>query len=183
MSERIALRVMMFVAVAAVSACSSAPMVPPFDGSLPLGTWGGEAAGMIVGDTAMHVHVGCTYGDVSGRVPVGDGGTFDVEGSYVLQAYPVMVGPKLPARFTGRQDGTHTTITITVSDTVEHKMVVLGPVTLTYGREPQDMPCPICRRPVVTKKAASRPAERGASRASRTPLVAMRPGQPEPWFR
>ena len=47
-------------------ACSVAPTVGTVDGELPLGTWGGDSAGMIVSDTALHLHVGCTFGDVSG---------------------------------------------------------------------------------------------------------------------
>lgn len=134
-------------------ACSSAAttVVPPFDGNLPLGNWGGENAGMIVSNTAMHVHIGCTYGDVSGRVPVGSGGQFDVAGSYMLRAFPIAIGPTVPARFTGRLEGARITITATVDDTVRDTTVVLGPVSVSYGAEAKLGPCPICRRPVITK--------------------------------
>jgi hypothetical protein len=139
-------------AVAAISfACSSGQILPPFDGALPLGNWGGDSAGVIVGDTAMHLHLKCTFGDVSGRVPVGADGLFDVAGSYMLRAYPITIGPSVPARFTGRLQGANVTITVTVNDTVEHKTVVLGPVTATYGKEAHLWPCPICRRPIVTR--------------------------------
>jgi hypothetical protein len=140
------------MAATLVLACSaSGPNMPPFDGALALGTWGGENAGMIVGDTAMHLHVGCTYGDVSGRVPVLAGGLFDVSGSYMLRAYPIAVGPTLPARFTGRLNGATVTITVTVDDTVMHQTVVKGPVVVKYGDQPRMGPCPICRRPIVTQ--------------------------------
>jgi hypothetical protein len=132
--------------------CASGATTPPFDGALPLGNWGSDGAGMIVGDTAMHLHIKCTYGDVSGRVPVDVNGRFDVAGSYMLRAYPIAVGPTLPARFTGRLAGAIATITVTVNDTVQHQTVVLGPVTVTYGKEPRMWPCPICRRPVVTRR-------------------------------
>ena len=108
---------------------------------------------MIVGDTAMHLHIGCTFGDVSGRVPLGNNGQFDVAGSYMLRAFPIAVGPAVPARFVGRVDGAKATITVTVNDTVEHKTVVLGPVVVTYGADPQMGPCPICRRPVITQQS------------------------------
>ena len=142
---------------AIVITCSSgvATTVPPFDGNLPLGNWGGENAGMIVSDTAMHLHIGCSYGDVSGRVPVGSGGQFDVAGSYTLRAYPIAVGPAVPARFTGRLDGAKVTVTATVDDTVQHTTVVLGPVTVAYGAEAKLGPCPICRRPIITKPSPS----------------------------
>lgn len=148
-------------ATAIVVACSSAgtTTVPPFDGNIPLGNWGGENAGMIVSDTAMHLHIGCTYGDASGRVPVGSGGQFDVTGSYMLRAYPIAVGPTVPARFTGRLDGSKVTITATVDDTVRDTTVVLGPVVVTYGADAKLGPCPICRRPIITKNSST-PASR-----------------------
>jgi hypothetical protein len=119
--------------------------LPPSDGALAIGTWGGDGAGMIVADTSMHLHIGCTYGDVSGRVSVVNG-QFDVSGSYMLRAYPIAVGPTLPARFTGKVLGRIATITVTVDDTVQHQTVVRGPVVVTYGEAPRLGPCPICRR-------------------------------------
>lgn len=125
--------------------CSAGANLPPFDGALAIGTWGGDGAGMIVSDASTHLHIGCTYGDVSGRVPLA-GGRFDAEGSYMLRAYPVAVGPTVPARFVGIVIGNSATITVTVNDTVQHQTVVKGPVTVVYGRQPQLGPCPICKR-------------------------------------
>ena len=135
-----------------VAACSSGSTAPSNDGSLPLGTWGGENSGMIVSDTAMHLHVACTYGDVSGRIPLSPTGQFDVAGSYLLRAYPIAIGPMMPARFVGHVEGAKATITVTVNDTVEHKSSVLGPVVVTWGTEPKMGPCPICRRPILTRR-------------------------------
>ena len=117
----------------------------PFSGELAVGTWGGDAAGMIVSDTSMHLHIGCTFGDVSGRVAV-TSGAFDVSGSYMLRAYPIAVGPTVPARFTGKVTGNVATITATVDDTVQHQTVVKGPVVVTLGEAPRLGPCRICRR-------------------------------------
>jgi hypothetical protein len=117
----------------------------PLNGDLPLGTWGGSGAGMIVADTSMHLHIGCTYGNVSGRVPIVNG-AFDAEGSYMLRAYPITIGPTVPARFTGTISGRSATVTVTVNDTVQHQTVVKGPVVVTLGETPQLGPCPICRR-------------------------------------
>jgi hypothetical protein len=137
------------VDTAALSCASASPVVPA-DRQLPLGTYGGDGGGMIVGDTAMHLHIGCTFGDVSGRVPVDANGRFDVTGSYMLRAYPITVGPAVPARFTGSIDGDRIVVTATIDDTVGHATVVRGPVSLRLGVEPMLGPCPICRRPVVT---------------------------------
>ncbi|MEO5816863.1 MAG: hypothetical protein ABIT20_16445 [Gemmatimonadaceae bacterium] len=152
---RYATRLSVIAMVLTAVACSSSGVSPvPSDGKLPLGTWGGDDAGMIVGDTAMHLHVGCTYGDVSGRVVVDANGRFDVTGSYLLRAYPIAVGPTMPARFVGRVEGSVTTVTVTVNDTVQHATIVKGPVVVEFGEAPRLGPCPICRRPVLTHGGA-----------------------------
>lgn len=141
------------VALAAAACSSSRASAPlPSDGLLPLGNWGGEGAGLIVSDTAMHLHVGCTFGDASGRIALNSNGEFDVGGSYMLRAFPIAVGPTVPARFTGRLDGNTVTVTATVNDTVAKKTVVMGPVTVVFGSEAKLGPCPICRRVIVTQR-------------------------------
>ena len=65
----------------------------------------------------------------------------------MLRAYPVMIGPELPAQFSGRVVGRTLTLAVAVNDTVEKKVVALGPITVTFGRTPQMGPCPICRAP------------------------------------
>jgi hypothetical protein len=142
------------IAATALAACAAGTELPPNDGLLALGTWGGDTSGMIVSDTAMHLHVGCTYGDVSGRIPINASGDFDVGGSYLLRAFPVAVGPTMPARFVGHRNGNSMTVTVTVTDTVEHTTVVRGPVTVRFGDAPQMGPCPICRRPIITRTRA-----------------------------
>lgn len=144
-----AARIGTLLTIGITAACESTGI--PADGLIPLGTWGGDTTGLIVADTALHLHIGCTYGDVSGRVPVNADGEFDVDGSYLLRAYPIAVGPTMPARFTGRLDGDRITVTVTVTDTVEHTTVVKGPVKLKLGDPPEMGPCPICRRPIYTK--------------------------------
>ena len=145
-TTRIALVALLPLAATVVAHCTTytAPSLPTVDG-LVAGTWGGENAGLIVSDSSAHVHVGCTYGDFPAPVAVDADGRFDAAGSYLLRAYPVAVGPTLPARFAGVLRGDRVTLTVTVDDTVARKSVVLGPVTATYGKEPRLGPCPICR--------------------------------------
>ncbi|HET9333801.1 MAG TPA: hypothetical protein VFQ21_09485 [Gemmatimonadota bacterium] len=127
------------------TACSDG-MLSPSDDQLALGTWGGDDAGVVATDSLTHVHVGCTYGDMPGSIPLGLDGRFTVDGSYVLRAYPIMVGPSLPAQFSGRVSGRALTLAIAVNDTVEKKLIALGPVTVVYGHTPSMGPCPICNR-------------------------------------
>jgi hypothetical protein len=142
------------IAIATVLSCSSSASTGVMNGALALGTWGGDSSGLIVSDTAMHLHIGCTFGDASGRVPVGGNGEFDVRGSYMLRAYPIAVGPSVPARFVGHVDGATATITAIIDDTVQHQTVTHGPVVVRFGDAPRLGPCPICRRPIVTRRSA-----------------------------
>jgi hypothetical protein len=111
------------------------------------GTWGGENAGAIVDDTIVHVHIGCTLGNFAPPAVIDGEGRFSIEGSYTLRAFPVAVGPSLPAVFTGVVSGTQLAMSVAVNDTVEKKLVPLGPVTVVLGREPRMQTCPICRTP------------------------------------
>ena len=133
-------------AVALAATCGANTTLPP-SGPLALGTWGGDDAALIATDSLAHVHVGCTNGDIPGRVALDSSGRFSVSGSYRLRAYPIAVGPTLPAQYSGRVHGSTLTLAIAVNDTVEHKLVLLGPVSITLGREPRMGPCPICRAP------------------------------------
>jgi len=130
-----------------VSSCSGSSLLPPSDGILGVGTWGGDNSGVVVTDSAVHVHVGCTFGDMPGGVQLDADGRFTIDGSYVLRAYPIQIGPSLPAQFSGRVAGRTLTLAIAVNDTVERKVVALGPITVVYGHDPEMGPCPICRVP------------------------------------
>lgn len=107
------------------------------------GTWGGENAGLIASDTSAHVHIGCTLGDTKGPIHPDADGRFELEGKYNVDAYPVDRGIFHPARFSGEINGITMTLTVVLTDTARQ----LGPVTLTYGKEPKMGPCPICREP------------------------------------
>jgi hypothetical protein len=119
-------------------------ILPASRDTLTIGTWGGDNAGLIVNDTIAHAHIGCTLGNFPAPVAL-ERGRFSVTGAYVLRAYPVYIGPELPAQFTGEIDGNRLTLRVSVNDTVERKVVNLGPVTVTFGREPKMGPCPICK--------------------------------------
>lgn len=128
---------------------------PPANGRLAVGTWGGDSAGVIVTDTLSHVHVGCTYGDM-GRVTLDADGRFIVAGSYLLRAYPIAIGPTMPAQFVGRVSGSILSLTVTVTDTIARTVVVRGPVSVRLGTEPVMPNCPICRIPGDRSSARGR---------------------------
>jgi len=133
---RITVTLAMFAAFACYNA-SSAPIIEV------AGTWGGDNAGLIVSNTDVHVHIGCTLGDALGPIRPDANGRFETTGTYNVDAYPVDRGITHPAKFTGQITRRTMTLTVTLTDTAR----VLGPVTLVFGKEPKMGPCPICRVP------------------------------------
>jgi len=144
------MRLKLGVAVLAVAAC--ADPVRPSAGALAEGTWGGNNAGVIVTASVTHVHIGCTLGDIPTRVVADGDGRFDVEGDYLLRAYPVQMGPRLPARFVGRVLGRTLVLNVTVNDTTTGRVEKLGPVSVQLGELPQLGPCPICTANMVAAR-------------------------------
>lgn len=135
------------VAVAfGLATCNGSPVTSHPD-ELYLGTWGGDDVGLIVSDAGAHVHVGCTYGDFPAPIALDEELRFSVAGEYILQAFPVAVGPTLPAQLAGVVKGRDLTLTVAVNDTVAKALVVLGPATVRLGREPDMAQCPICADP------------------------------------
>ena len=128
------------VAMVSILACSSATTARITEVA---GTWGGDNAGMIVTDTDVHVHIGCTLGDAVGPIHPDADGRFEATGTYNVDAYPVDRGITHPATFSGQIVGQTMTLSVSLSDTAR----VLGPVILIYGKEPKMGPCPICRVP------------------------------------
>lgn len=129
------------------AACDDFDFAFSTDGSLAVGTWGGEDAGVLVTEGNIHIHIGCTFGDIVGEIPLDDDGRFTVDGTYVLRAFPIQTGPPLPAQFVGHVEGRRLTLAVAVNDTVQGEVVALGPVEVVYGMEPSMQNCPICRVP------------------------------------
>lgn len=140
-------RIPLVVSAVLLLACHNTLTVP----TEVSGTWGGDNAGLIASDSSAHVHIGCTLGDTKEPIHPQPTGDFDVPGTYNVDAYPIDRGIIHPARFKGHVAGNKMTLTVALTDTAR----TLGPVTLTYGREPKMGPCPICRTPKRRSPAAS----------------------------
>ena len=143
MKQTVRLAIIVGVLTLGTSCGDDDPISP--EGDLLAGTWGGENVALIVEGTTAHVHVGCTNGDFPAPVALDADGRFSIAGSYVLRAYPIQIGPSLPAQMAGVVEGRRLTFTVAVNDTVEKKLVVLGPSTVIFDRDPNMGPCPICR--------------------------------------
>lgn len=115
--------------------------------TLAEGTWGGDDAAATVTEELVHVHFGCTNGDFPAPVELDADGRFSVPGEYLVRAYPVAIGPPMPAELAGVVRGRDLTMTVAVNDTIEGRLVVFGPTTVRLGQEPQMQMCPICEMP------------------------------------
>jgi len=136
--------------VALLGACSltSATTAEDGVGALARGTWGANGSGVIVNDTMVHVHIGCTKGDFPLPVALDAEGRFAVSGTYMLRAYPVQrEGDVSPAQLAGVVRGNRLTFSVAVNDTLLKRPVALGPATVTLGTTPVLGPCPICSTP------------------------------------
>ena len=138
------------VAAACTGCRHDGGVLPPPGNQLAAGEWGGDDAGIVVNDSIAHVHIGCTVGNFAVPVTLDSARRFNVAGRYVLRAFPVQVGPELPAQFAGVIDGNELTFTVAVNDTVEKRVVALGPVKVYYHRQATMRQCPICVKPYTT---------------------------------
>jgi hypothetical protein len=109
---------------------------------VPEGTWGGDDAGLLVRADGAHAHIGCTLGDVLGPIPVDAEGRFEIAGRWNVDAYPIDRGILHPALLSGHTDGRMLTFSVRLTDTGQS----LGPARVAFGREPQMVNCPICRK-------------------------------------
>jgi hypothetical protein len=128
-----------------LAACGASRLEP---GSVAVGTWGGEEAGLLVRPEGVHAHIGCTYGDVAGPIPFDADGRFDVAAQWNVSAFPIDRGVFHDARMSGRLRGRSLTFMARLTDTGQ----VLGPVAVTLGREPRMANCPICRTPKARRR-------------------------------
>src|SRR5258707_13479620 len=89
-------------ALALVAACGASRLEP---GTVAVGTWGGEEAGLLVRADGAHAHIGCTYGDVTGPIPFDADGRFEGAPRGNGSAFPIHRGSFHEPRRSGRPRG------------------------------------------------------------------------------
>ena len=99
----------------ALGACGTAPM-GPHGSSLPTGRWTGEPGSCLsVPSNVCDLVVGCGHGQFPPPVLRADG-TFEVGGTYRIEAGPVGINPAPPATFSGHLTGDALTLIVVPSD-------------------------------------------------------------------
>jgi hypothetical protein len=102
------------VACLILGACVETPSEPG-DLLLPASRWIGDGACLSVADGGCDLVAGCGHGQFPRPVLRGDG-TFEVAGTYRIEAGPVSIDPAPPAMFSGVLVGGTLTLTVRPSD-------------------------------------------------------------------
>jgi hypothetical protein len=99
-------------------------------GSLATGRWsGGTGQCLSVTETSCDFVAGCGHGQFP-RPIVNADGTFDVDGTYRIEAGPISLNPAPPAHFSGSVDGSHLILTVKPTDpsqsTASYSLILSG---------------------------------------------------------
>jgi hypothetical protein len=109
----IRLFVVPLIACGGLLACNHNPASPK-EGPLATGRWIGDGACLSVTESACNVAVGCGHGQFP-RPTIRTDGTFDVDGTYRIEAGPISIEPAPPAHFSGVVTGSRLTLQVVPS--------------------------------------------------------------------
>jgi hypothetical protein len=135
--------VAIFALAASLTACAKDSATAPPATHLALGEWGGDRAQVVSGDAVTEVTYGCTSGEFTGNIPLDASGRFAVNGTYDPSVGPISVDGAMPAQFSGLVEGNTLTFAIAVNDTVEKRVISLGPAVVVFGQEATIVVCPV----------------------------------------
>jgi hypothetical protein len=126
------------MAVTIVLACGDSGIGPP---EIITGDWGGDHAGLIATPDSSTLEYDCAAGRITEPLrPLSDG-SFTAVGTHTPgHGGPIRIDevlPKRPARYTGRVDGDHLSLTVVMTDS----SVTVGTFDLYRGRSPHVFKC------------------------------------------
>jgi hypothetical protein len=101
------------VACGGLLACDRNP-AGPSEGPLATGRWTGDGACLSVADRGCNLAIGCGHGQFPRPIIRADG-TFDIDGTYRMEAGPISIEPAPPAHFSGVVSGSRVTLSVTPS--------------------------------------------------------------------
>jgi hypothetical protein len=121
---------LLFVALVACScllACNRSP-TDPGEGPLGTGRWSGEGACLSVTDAGCNLAVGCGHGQFPRPIIRADG-SFDVDGTYRIEAGPISIDPAPPAHFSGSLSGSRLIVNVVPSGSPPAATYTMTPTT------------------------------------------------------
>ena len=107
--------------------CDGSPSGPG-EGPLATGRWTGESACLSVTDSGCNLAVGGGHGQFP-RPNIRADGTFDVDGTYRIEAGPISIDPAPPAHFSGTVTGSRLFLTIMPSGSIPSASYSMTPTT------------------------------------------------------
>lgn len=132
---------MLTVAIALGACAKDSPTSPPT--SLAFGEWGAVNAQVVATDSVTRVSYRCTYGDFAGNIVLDADGRFSVNGTYMPYVLPVSPDWSMPAQLSGQVVGNTLTFAIAVNDTIQNRVISLGPQTVVLGEHAGLVVCPV----------------------------------------
>jgi hypothetical protein len=115
------------VACGSLLACNRNP-AGPNGGPFATGRWTGDGVCLSVADTGCNLAVGCGHGQFP-RPTIRADGTFDVDGTYRIEAGPISIEPAPPAHFSGAVTGSRLTLTVVPSGSLPPASYSMTPTT------------------------------------------------------
>ena len=101
----------------------------PQNGPLPPGRWTMDSGVCLsVTDTTCNLIVGCGHGQFPPPIVRADG-TFDVDGTYRIEAGPISIDPAPPAHFSGSVTGSHLILNVTPSASLPPASYSMAPTS------------------------------------------------------
>jgi hypothetical protein len=119
--------VVALIAVGALLSCDRNP-AGPSAGPLATGRWSSDRACLSVTDSGCNLAVGCGHGQFP-RPTIRTDGTFDIDGTYRIEAGPISIDPAPPAHFSGIVTGSGLALTVTPTGTLPVASYSLTPTT------------------------------------------------------
>jgi hypothetical protein len=120
------------------AACAETP-TQPRNTTLTAGRWTGDGGGCLsVAADGCDLVVGCGHGQFPPPVVHADG-TFEVNGTYRIEAGPISINPAPPAMFSGILKGQTLTLSVTPSDPSQRPASYV--LQLTNGTGKCSVPC------------------------------------------
>jgi len=107
------MRITTILVCLAMLACHGSP-TESVATTLATGTWSKDGTCLIVNETSVALHAGCGHGQFDRPVTLVNG-TFEVDGTYRVEAGPVRIDPPPPAHYSGSIDGSVLTLKVVPS--------------------------------------------------------------------
>ena len=123
--------------------CHGADVITVPGKQLTLGTWGGARSEVMATASSTSVTFQCTFGNFPGSIALDTDGRFSVQGTYNPYAGPVAIGTPFLAQLSGQVSGNTLTFAVATYDTVNNRLIEIGPATVVLGRTADFQACPV----------------------------------------